>query len=138
MHQEAYQESSREKSMDKMKKLTVTFICAFAIVLAACGKTETNYNIDDAGSWKDGIYTETAKGEKGNFDVTVIISDGKISDIQIGDNKETQDIGAKAIAELPAEMIKGQTYEVDAISGATITSDGMKDAVARCLEKASN
>ena len=76
--------------MDKTKKLTVIFICVFAIVLAACGKTET------------------------------------------------PDIGGKAIAELPAEMIKGQTYEVDAISGATITSNGMKDAVARCLEQASN
>ncbi len=123
--------------MDKTKKLTVVFVCAFAIVLSACGKTETNYNISDSGSWKDGIYTETAKGKKGDLDVTVIISDGKISDIQIGDNKETPDIGAKAIAELPAEMIKGQTYEVDAISGATITSTGIKDAVARCLEQAS-
>ncbi len=124
--------------MDKKKKLTAIFICAFAIVLTACGKTKTNYNINDSGSWKDGTYTETAKGKKGNFDVTVIIFDGKISDIQIEDNKETPDIGAKAIAELPAEMIKGQTYEVDAISGATITSNGVKDAVARCLEQASN
>lgn len=63
---------------------------------------------------------------------------GKISDIQIDDNKETPDLGGKAIAELPAEMIKGQTYEIDAMSGATITSNGMKDAVARCLEQASN
>ena len=124
--------------MDKMKKLTAIFICAFAIVLTACGKTETNYNINDSGSWKNGNYTETAKGKKGKFDVTVIISDGKISDIQIGDNKETPDLGGKAIDELPAEMIKRQTYEVDAVSGATITSNGIKDAVARCLEQASN
>ncbi len=47
--------------MDKMKKLTATFICTFAIVLTACGKTETNYNINDSGSWKDGTYTETVK-----------------------------------------------------------------------------
>ena len=124
--------------MDKMKKLTAIFICAFAIVLTACGKTETNYNINDSGSWKNGNYTETVKGKKGKFDVTVIISDGKISDIQIGDNKETPDLGGKAIDELPAEMIKRQTYEVDAVSGATITSNGIKDAVARCLEQASN
>jgi len=124
--------------MDKMKKLTVVFICAFAIVLTACGKIETNYNISDSGLWKDGIYTETAKGKNGNFVVNVIISDGKISDIQIGDNKETSDIGGKAIDELPAEMIKEQTYKVDVVSGATITSNGIKDAVARCLERASN
>ena len=124
--------------MDKMKKLTGIFICVFAIALTACGTKEKNYNISDSGSWKDGTYTETAKGKKGDFDVTVIISEGKISDIQIGDNKETPDLGGKAIAELPAEMIKEQSYEVDAITGATITSNGVKDAVARCLEQASN
>lgn len=128
----------RRTIMSQKKKLTAIFICAFAIALTACGKTETNYNISDSGSWKDGSYTETAKGKKENFVVTVIISDGKISDIQIGDNKETPDLGGKAIDELPAEMIKRQTYKVDAVSGATITSDGIKDAVAKCLEQASN
>lgn len=124
--------------MDKMKKLTAVFLCVFAIVLTACGTKEKNYNISDSGSWKDGTYTETAKGKKGDFDVTVTVSEGKILDIQIGANKETPDLGGKAITELPAEMIKGQSYEVDAITGATITSNGIKDAVARCLEQASN
>lgn len=121
-----------------MKKLTAIFICIFTIILTACGKTETNYNISDSGSWKNGTYTETAKGKKGTFVVTVNISDGKISDIQIGDNNETPDLGGVAITKLPTEMLKKQTYEVDAISGATITSNGIKDAVARCLEQASN
>lgn len=124
--------------MDKKKKLTAIFICVLTVVLTACGTKEKNYNISDSGSWKDGTYTESAKGKKGDFDVTVIILEGKISDIQIGDNKETPDLGGKAIDELPDEMIKGQTYEVDAVSGATITSNGIKDAVARCLEQASN
>lgn len=124
--------------MDKMKKLAAVLMCIFVIVLTACGTKEKNYNISDSGSWKDGTYTESAKGKKGDFDVTVIILEGKISDIQIGDNKETPDLGGKAIDELPDEMIKGQTYEVDAVSGATITSNGIKDAVARCLEQASN
>ncbi len=124
--------------MEKMKKLTTIFICAFAVVLTACGKTETNYNISASGSWKDGTYTETAKGKNGHFDVTVIISDGKISDIQIGDNKETPDLGGMAINNLPTEMITEQTYDVDALSGATITSNGIKDAVARCLGQASD
>ena len=124
--------------MDKMKKLTAIFICIFTIILTTCGKTETNYNISDSGSWKNGTYTETAKGKKGTFVVTVNISDGKISDIQIGDNNETPDLGGVAITKLPTEMLKKQTYEVDAISGATITSNGIKDAVARCLEQASN
>lgn len=124
--------------MDKKKKLTAIFICLLAVLLTACGTKEKNYNISDSGSWKDGTYTESAKGKKGDFDVTVIILERKISDIQIGDNKETPDLGGKAIDELPDEMIKGQTYEVDAVSGATITSNGIKDAVARCLEQASN
>lgn len=125
-----------------MKKiLTVSILIGCLLALAGCGSSETglaeSYEIAEAGTWKDGTYTETATGKKGSFDVTVVILDGSIESVTVGDNKETPDKGGKAIAQLPEEMVKAQTYEVDAISGATVTSDGMKDAVAKCLEKAS-
>lgn len=47
------------------------------------------------------------------------------------------DKGGVVIEKLPGQMIDNQTYDVDAISGATVTSDALKEAVARCLEQAS-
>ncbi len=69
--------------------------------------------------------------------MTVTIESGEIAGIDVGDNDETADKGGAAISQLPDQMIEEQTYDVDAVSGATITSDALKDAVARCLEKAS-
>lgn len=45
--------------------------------------------------------------------------------------------GGYAMSEIPPVMIKKQTYEVDGVSGATITSEAIKKAVKECLEDAS-
>ncbi len=124
-----------------MKKIKfIELILAFVIMLTGCGQEDavTHYNILESGNWTDGTYTETAKGKNGKFDVTVEIVDGKIDSIMIGNNEETPDKGGIAIEQLPDEIIKSQSIEVDAVSGATVTSNGIKDAVARCLESASN
>lgn len=112
-------------------------ILSCLLLLNGCGNTNT-YNISESGNWKDGTYTETAKGKKGNFEVSVTIKGGTISDISVGENQETPDKGGVVIDTLPGQMLEKQTYDVDAISGATVTSDALKDAVARCLEQASN
>ncbi len=114
--------------------LLVTLSCL--LLLNGCGNTNT-YNISESGNWKDGTYTETAKGKKGDFEVYVTIKDGTISEISVGDNQETPDKGGVVIDTLPGQMLERQTYDIDAISGATVTSDALKDAVARCLEQAS-
>ncbi len=117
----------------------IGLVLVFVIMLTGCGKEDavTHYNILEPGNWTDGIYTKTAQGKNGKFDVTVEIIDGKIDSIMIGNNKETPDKGGIAIEQLPDEIIQSQSIEVDAISGATVTSNGIKDAVARCLEDAS-
>ena len=108
-----------------------------AFVFTACGSGKTALTIAEPGSYKDGSYTETAKGKNGNLSVTVLIQDGYIADVTIGENKETLDIGGKAISQLPERFIENQTYQVDTVAGATVTSNAVKSAVGKCLEKAS-
>ena len=123
-----------------MKKCRILFVCIFVVVaMSGCGtqKEEKSYEVSEAGTWTDGTYMESTKGKNGTFDVTVTILDGKISNIEIGENSETPDRGGVAIQQLPGKMIEQQTYDVDAVTSATITSDGIRDAVARCLEEAS-
>lgn len=127
-----------------MKRQTIVIISLLAAsltVLSGCGASDadmkTAYEIGESGTWTDGTYTETAKGKNGSFDVTVLIEDGTILGVTVGDNKETPDRGGVAVSQLPGQIVEAQSYEVDAVSGATVTSDGIKDAVARCLEKAS-
>ena len=126
----------------KKTKFIITLISLTTFLVTGCSNNASSlsledYNISEAGMWNDGIYTETATGKKGTFDVTVTIDNGKITDILIGTNNETPEKGGVAIKTLPEEIINTQSLDVDAVSGATITSNGIKDAVARCLEKAS-
>lgn len=124
-----------------MKKLILIFaVLSGLLLLGGCAtdtKQDKTYAITEAGTWADGTYTETANGKKGDFEVTVVIHDGNIESVTVGDNEETPDKGGVAIAQLPSEIVSAQSYDVDAVSGATVTSDVIKDAVARCLEKAS-
>lgn len=125
----------------KKQSIKILIVAVCFLVLAGCGASgkdeKAAYEIGEAGTWTDGTYLESATGKNSNFEVTVVIQDGNIASVTIGDNEETPDRGGVAIAQLPDEIVKAQSYEVDAVSGATITSDGIKDAVARCLEQAS-
>ena len=125
-----------------MKKTnSIIAVLGCLLFLGGCGTSDTDqikaYTIAEAGTWIDGTYMETAKGKNGKFEVTVVIEDGNIAGISVGDNEETPEKGGVAIAQLPEEIVAAQSYDVDAVTGATVTSDGIKDAVARCLEKAS-
>ena len=92
----------------------------------------------EAGSLKDGTYEAEGKGIGGKVPVTVKVKDGKISEVKVGDNSETQGIGSKAIEQLPALIVEaGGTEGVDGVSGASITSKAIFSAVEDCLEQAS-
>ena len=87
-----------------------------------------------AGELKDGTYEGTGKGIGGDVPVTVTVSGGKITEVTVGDNSETQGIGTKAIEQLPAKIVEANGVEgVDAISGATVTSKAIFAAVEEAL-----
>lgn len=121
-------------------KILLSALLAFLLVpvFAGCSsQEEKSYTIAEPGSWRDGTYTAQADGYNGSFSVSVTISDGHISAIDADSHNETPDRGGVAIETMIPSMIDGQTYDVDATSGATITRDALRDAVARCLEEAS-
>ena len=95
----------------------------------------------EAGALADGTYEGTGKGIGGDVPVTVTVKDGAIESVEVGDNSETQGIGSNAIEQLPEQFVGLKTAEevdaLDGVSGATITSNALKDAVADCLEQAS-
>lgn len=101
-------------------------------LIVGCTNTQ-----EPTGNYKDGEYTTTAKGKNGKFTVHVIISNGSIQKVSVGKNQETPSIGQKAIAKIIKEVINTQNYDVDVISGATRTSNGLKKAIKDCLIQAS-
>lgn len=82
------------------------------------------------------VFTEKAKGMNGDVTVRVAMKDGKIADVKIASHKETPGISDPAINDLPKDIVKYQSAQVDAISGCTITSTAIKNAVSAALAKA--
>lgn len=66
---------------------------------------------------------------------TTVNDEGKIKNVEILKQTESDDYGLKAVKELPKKMVEENTYDVDAISGASQTSKAIKEAVKDSLEK---
>lgn len=103
--------------------------------LADLAKDENGIVASDT-VYKDGSYIGTGKGTGGDMEVTVTITDGKISDIVVNSHAESSDIGAPALDKLIQNAIAANSAEIDGASGATMTSDGFREAVAQALAKA--
>lgn len=75
-------------------------------------------------------------GMGGAIQVQITVEDGKLTNVEVVDQKETVGIGDVALETLVKEAMEKQSAEVDAVSGATITSNAFVEALTRALEKA--
>jgi len=84
---------------------------------------------------KDGVYNGSASGYGGEIRVKVTVSNGKISDIKVESHSETPEYYDRCSGIIP-NIISSQSTNVDGVSGATFTSNGIKVAVADALKSA--
>ena len=86
--------------------------------------------------YKDGVYEGTGLGFGDDITVSVTIQDGQMTDITVvSADGEDKPYYRQAIAVLD-EMLTAQSAEVDAVAGATLTAEGLIEAVADALGKA--
>ena len=85
---------------------------------------------------KDGTYTAKAQGFGGEIVAEVVISGGNITDIKLTGDKETEGLGSVAIEKMPGRFMKSQTVNVDGVSGASVSSGAIKQAVTDALAQA--
>ena len=85
----------------------------------------------------DGDYTATVDGQEGPMTVNVTIADGKIAAVEVAEESETDGISDAALADLPGIIVENNSVNVDTISGSTLTSNRILDAVTDCLNQAS-
>lgn len=79
----------------------------------------------------DGTYTGAGNGLMGPINVTVTVEGGKITQIEI--NSHSENAGDAAIAAIPQAIIDSQSCDVDIVSNATFTSNGIIEAVKDAL-----
>ena len=88
---------------------------------------------DDGGNFQNGIYTGTGEGYRGKVTVTVKVADGKITELVLDDYADDKSYMERAKNRIFQEMISRQNTDVDAVSGATYSSNGLIEAVNKAL-----
>ncbi len=80
-------------------------------------------------------YIGSAKTERGTLKVKVTMDGDKISKIEVLEHSETEGICDKAMSDIPKAIIEQNSTKVDAVGGATQTSDAIMKAVEDALSK---
>ena len=106
----------------KKKSSLVALLCA---ALMACPVPAMN----------SGTYSSTVPAMKGDMTVTVTVDEDKITDIQV-DSVDTVQIVGAVIENLIPEILMEQSINVDSVTGASMSSWAVKNAVKNCLEEA--
>ena len=102
----------------------------------------TSTGSSGSGSLTDGIYTgDSVDTQWGPVQVQITVSGGKItaSDAVVypTGNRKDQQINAYALPILNQEAVSAQSAGIDAVSGATVTSDGYTASLQSAIDQAS-
>ncbi|MBQ6972624.1 MAG: flavocytochrome c [Synergistaceae bacterium] len=110
-----------------MKKVIALAIVA-VMLLCICAEAYT-----------PGTYTAKATGNNVNvpIEVSVTFDADKITDIKIVKHEETPGLGDKAFEKVIPAILSAQSTQVDGMTGATMSSNALKEAVNACIAQAS-
>ena len=118
-----------------MKKyLSLILVLAMVLCMAAYGAAPAQAT--QAGTYTPGTYTGVGAGKNGDITVEVTFSTEKIESIRIVSHTETPSLSDAAIEQIPTKIVEAQSLGVDAVSGATYTSNGIVEAVADAVKQA--
>ena len=103
-------------------------LAALAVSAALCGSAFA--------AMTDGTYTGEGKGRNGTITVEVTVKAGKLDAVKVVKHTETVGISDAAVTDFPKAIVAAQSTAVDAVAGATMTSEGIRTAVAQAIQKA--
>lgn len=118
------------------KKFIAMLLCVAMLMtlLASCGKSASSTAAPGSVA---GTYEGTGKGRNGDIVVAVTLDDaGVITDIEVKEQQETEGVGDIAFDQMIPQMVEHNTIAVDAVATATLTSNGLLEAVRAALTAA--
>ncbi len=121
--------------------LNSVIIVGVVIFLAICGsilyfnnkEIKPNENTI-TNTLKDGTFTGNAEGFMGNIEVEVLVKHGKITEINIINSSDDKAFLNKASEGIIEKIINEQNTNVDVVSGATYSSNGIINAIKDALK----
>lgn len=113
---------------------------AVAGALVGCSSNSTAASSSSetvvSGTYTPGTYSATSKGISSDVTVTLTFDAETITDVSIDVSGETAGFGKDIGDEMKEKILAAQGADIDGVSGSTITSDAIKDAVSNCVAQA--
>ena len=135
-----YIERMRNMAKESISRATfVKGIAAGAIVACSLGALQfTEYSTVKRPSYTfvPGTYTASAPGIESDVLVTITVDDKSITDVSVDVSGETPGIGADIADTVKQQIMDLQSSGIDGVSGATITSTAVKEALDAAIVKA--
>ncbi|MBP3239796.1 MAG: FMN-binding protein [Oribacterium sp.] len=122
-----------------MKKYIVVAAAGLALTLAACGINEVPDSTTQAvtevtSAEEEKEVSGSAEGFGGTITVTLKMKGDDIIEASILGNDESPEIGGKALSELEKQLAEKDSFDIDGVSGATYTSEGVRNATKDALD----
>ncbi len=106
---------------------------------AQSGEQEEEVSEDEsetAGAYAPGSYTAAAKGMESDVTVTVTFSEDAILSVGVDVSGETEGIGAAIGDEITEQILNAQSADIEGVSGASVSSAAVKEALEDCIAQA--
>ena len=118
--------------MNTFKKIiSILLIVTVVLSLSACSS-----QIEGSTSMVPGIYTITQDGCYGDFTIEVEVDETSIKDIRITETHDSLYMGQRAQAIVAENAVKHQSVNIDGLTGATVSTETMKNAIRKALIEA--
>ena len=122
----------------RIAALALAAVMTFGLAGCGGGSSSSTAAPADSGTASGGVsgeFSGTATG-MGEVTVTVTLTDGVITGCEIVGDSETEGIGSVIVENAPEEIVSGNKGAIDVVSGATITSNAVNEALAAALAAA--
>lgn len=120
----------------KLLALLLTICMVLSIVAGCQTKGKETTNVSENSLFTPGTYEGEGKGIGGTIKLEVTVTEDKITDIKVLEHNETPGVSDAAFNTIPAQIIEYQSLGVDVVAGATVSSNGILEAVINALQKA--
>ena len=120
------------KKMNRRDFLKGTALTALGLAAAGVG---TGALAEEKAGYIPGTYSATVKGMN-DVTVTATFSESAITEVTVDTSAETAGIGKELGDAFAAQIMERQSAEVDAVGGATLTTNAVREALTQCIAQA--